>query len=317
MSVGYRQILKSLTSSQNADEAITLTLTRGSNAYSFWKYVRQRILQDTEQRHPQYLSRLRDLQYRHYSPQDPEWDLLEHLYHSALSYQYRVETSRKPYLSNPQLNKALKMIPTLPEVFYMYQLPDDVVDAHIEREQERREAKHLKPVNVGNLQMILCRAREWRQYKHPWELVACALILCGRRVGEIITSLTWDRDSVYTARVGGIAKQDMGDDESVVVPLLCLYEDFDELMTKIREIQLPTTSTTHRLKPACMRVFGEWFNHSQRRNIYGEAAYRMRHESGFYPEMSKIMWIDKALAHSVNVVNVAGNLTYQSLTFNE
>lgn len=313
MCVGYRRILESLLSSQNADEAISLTLTRGSNAYSFWRYVRKRLIQNTENRHPDYLSRLRDLQYRHLSPHDEDWQRLEHLYHSPLPYQYRVEISRKAYLTSADLDKALKMIPTLPEVFYMYVLPPAVIDTYIEREKERRERKHLNAVNIGNLQTILSRAREWRD-KRPWEMVACALIICGRRVGEILTGMTWERDGPFTARVHGLTKQEI---TSAVIPLLCPYEEFDELMLKIRENDLPTTSTTHRLKPACNRVFGEWLNHSQRRNIYAEAAYRMREMSGFHPHMSKIMWIDEALAHSVNVIHVAGNLAYQSLTFNE
>lgn len=313
---GYRDILICLsTERNNVDEAIRLTLQRGDKAYGFWRYVRQRFIHNTENRHPHYLSRLRDLQYRHLSPQDEEWDLLEHLYHSPLHHQYRVETSRKPYLPHrPDLDQALRSIKTLPDIFYQYVLPPEVVEIHIERQMERRELKHLNPVNIANLQTILCRAREWRSLNHPWELVACALILCGRRVGEILETLTWEPDGPYTANVKGLTKQPV---DEAVIPLLCPYEDFHDLMSKIREVQLPTTSTTHRLKPAFVRVFGEWLNHSQRRNVYGEAAYRMREESGFHPTMSKIMWIDHALAHTVNVVQIAGNLAYQSLTFNE
>jgi hypothetical protein len=309
------QIIESLKSTPNADEAISLTLLRESNAYSTFKYVRQRILHNTESRHPQYLQRLRDLQYRHFSPQDPEWELLEHLYHSPLHHQYRVETSPKAYLTDhPDLDKALKLIHSVHENFYLYRMPDEVVERAIEKERESRELKHARAVTITDLQMILCRAREWRRCAHPWELVACALFLCGRRVGEVLSSLEWEYHGPYTANVSGLTKQDAS---SATIPLLCTYEDFDELMQRIRETQLPTTSTTHRLKPAYLRVFGEWFNHSQRRNIYGEAGYRMRHESGFYPDMSKIMWIDKALAHTTNVVHTAGNLVYQSLVFND
>lgn len=311
------QIIENLRSTKNADEAIKLTLLRGKNAYSFWRYVRRTFIRNTENRHPDYLQRLRDLQSSHFSPHEPEWSLLEQLYHSPLPYQYRVEVSSKPYLpDHPEINQALQNIKTLPEVFYMYVLPEEVWREAIARERARRESKHTNPPNIGNLQQILDRARDWRDLKHPWELVACALILCGRRVGEIVQSLTWEEDdtSEYTAFVSGLTKQLI---TSATIPILCPYQDFADLMTKIRENELPTTCTTHRLKPAFIRVFGVWLNHSQRRNIYGEAGYRMRHESGFFPDISKIMWIDKALAHSVNVVQTAGNLTYQSLTFDE
>lgn len=204
------------------------------------------------------------------------------------------------------------MIRSTAEVFEMYVLPEEYAMEAKEREIAQREAKHANPVNISNLGAIVKCARNWRDLKRPWELVSCALVLSGRRLCEIVQCMTWEPDTSFTARVDGLAKNHQG---SAVIPLLCPYEDFDELMTKIREHQLPMTSTTHRLRPAFTRVFGEWLGHSERRNIYGEAGYNMRHETGFFPMASKIMWIDKALAHSTNVVASAGNLTYQSLTF--
>jgi hypothetical protein len=312
---GYRKVL-TLLSTQNVEEAIRLTIAKGSKAYGFWAYVRNKFFHDDKNRHPQYLSRLRDLQYRHFSPQEPEWQLFEQLYDSPLHVQYRVEACRKPYLANhPELDQALKMIKSLPESFYNYTLPPEYAEDAIERARDARELKHARAITISDLQMILSKSRDWRQYQHPWELVSCALFLCGRRVGEVINTLVWEYHGPYTARVRGISKQT--DTDEAVIPLLCTYEDFDGLMTKIRETQFPTTSTTHRLKPAFVRVFGEWFGHAHRRNIYGEAAFRMRNDSGFHPTMSRVMWIDMALAHQTNVIHSAGNLVYQSLLFND
>lgn len=312
-----REIISTLLHSRNAERAIKITIERNESAYSFYKYIRQKILRNDDNRCPNYLQRLRHFQYLHFSPQDEEWKLLENLYHSPLSYQYRVETSRKAYLpATPDLDKALKQIKCLPESFYEYRMPEDVVARAVEQEREKRELKHMEAVTISDLQTILSKAQSWRDVTHPWERVACASILCGRRVMEIIDTLTWEKEGPYLARVRGITKQDILD-ESVVIPLLCTYEDFDELMQLIREAHLPTDCTTHRLKPAFNRYFGQWYNHSQRRNIYGEATFRLRHQSGFFPSMSKIAWIDKALCHNSNVIQQASNLTYQALVFED
>lgn len=312
---GYRHILTKLFCDQDAPSAIRLTIERdASNAYSFFRYCRRKALDDDSHRHPQYLQRVRHFQHVYFSPQDPEWQLLNDLMEGSLRFQYRVETSRKPYL--PRQDKELKAIRCMPDVFYEYQIPEEYMEEAIERERESRERKHLRPVHIGDLQTILSIARNWRELTHPWELVACASILCGRRTQEITHTLTFEsyQGSNYLIAVDGILKQTK---TSGIIPILCEYQDFAQLMAKIREHDLPIDSSTHRLKPAFHRVFGEWFSHTQRRNIYCEAAYRVREISGFHPHMPKLMWFDEALCHSSNVIHQATNLTYQTLVFNE
>lgn len=311
--VGYQQIIASLKSSPNANEAIALTIQRSeSNAHSFCKYVRRKFLRDESNRDPQYLQRLRHFQQVHFGPQDPEWAQLEDLMERPLHHQHRVETSRRPFLKRH--DAALKEIRCVCANFYDYKMPDEIVEEAVEREQERREARHMKPQNIGNIQLILSKALAWRQHNHPWELVACASILCGRRTQEILWAMEWERESDRILQVRGLLKQAVG---AGPIPILTDYEDFAALMAKIREHAYPHESTTHRLKPAFVRVFGEWLNHSERRNLYCEAAYRMRMESGFFPGLPQIMWFDKALCHDKNVIHQAPNLTYQTLTFDE
>lgn len=184
----------------NPQEAIRLTLER-DNVYSYYKYCRREFIGDDRNRDPQYLYRVRHFQHVHFSPQDPEWDLLTKLMEGSLRDQYRVETSRKPYLARHDAD--LKAIHCLPDTFYEYIIPPQYQEIVREREREARELKHLRPVNVGNLQMILSRAKSWRDFKHPWEWVACASILCGRRTQEILWSLTWERRSDYVIYVTG------------------------------------------------------------------------------------------------------------------
>lgn len=314
----FHTILECLITQKNAQKAIELTIERDINkAYSFYKHVRQQIFRNDSYRDPQYLQRLRHFQHVHFSPQDEAWSLLDSLLNAPLREQYRVETTRKPYLpSAPELDKALQQIHCLPPAFYDYVMPAEIIRRARIRDLEAVEKKHLKSVNVGNLQTILSKARNWRHHHHPWELVACASILCGRRTAEIVRCMQWEKESAFVARVQGLAKV-AGNDAKASIPLLCSYEDFDELMNRIRELYLPTESSTNRLKPAMMRVFGQWFDHGQRRNLYAEAAFHERNVSGFFPDMSKVMWVDKALSHSSNVVNQALNLTYQSLTFRD
>lgn len=308
-----RIILECLIKDNDAQKAVALTVGRDANkAYSLFKYVRQRIFRDDSHRNAQYLQRVRHFQHVHFSPQDDNWWLLDSLLHASLREQYRVETGHKPYLAAaPDLDKALRQIRCLPDVVYDYVMPPEVVQRAKRMGEEARERKHLKALNVGDLQTLISKAREWPRYEHAWEWVACALLLSGRRTCEILECMEWERDGPYTARVTGLGK----DNEDAVIPLLVTYEEFDALMYRIREARLPIDGSTHRLKPAMKRVFGKWYDHGQRRNIYAEAAFHERNASGFYPEMSKIMWIEKALSHSLQWIKHAGNLTYQSLTF--
>jgi hypothetical protein len=312
---GYSTILHVLFTERDPEKAIQLTIDRNpENAYSFYKYVRQRIFQDDTLRDPQYLQRVRHFQHVHYSPQDPEWHTLNTLMEGSLRTQYRVETARAQHLPDKALDQALKAIPCLPQEFYEYRMPLEIVEDAMERLRTRREAKHARPVTISNIQTIVETARNWFILKHPWDLVACASILCGRRTQEIVRDMEYEPHSDYQIKVSGLCKQKIG---AGVIPILTHAEKFMELMGKIREHQLPVDSSTHRLKPAFERIFGKWYNHSERRNIYCEAAWRTRDESEFYPEMSKIMWFDKALCHDDNVIHRAANLTYHAAQFEE
>lgn len=258
---------------------------------------------------------MRHFQHVHFGPQDPEWSLLDNLMEGSLRSQYGVETSRKPFFpGRPGLDASLRQIKCLPAAFYEYVLPEEFAERALDREQERREEAHCRAINIGDIQTIVSRAKTWEEREHPWELVACASILCGRRTQEIIWAAEFEPVSMYVVRVKGLLKQAIGEGE---IPLLVKTEDFLRLLAKIRENQLPTESTTHRLKPAFVRIFGEWFNHTQRRNIYCEAAFRLREESGFFPNHPRLFWFDKALCHDRNVIHQAPSLIYQSLTFNE
>lgn len=231
----------------------------------------------------------------------------------SLREQHNIEISKKPFFQDqPLLDKALRQIKSAAEVFYEYTIPNSLVKRSLEREARRREIAHCQPINIRNIQTIISRAREWRQFSHPWELVACASIICGRRTQEILRSMEWKKESEFVLQVQGLLKQAVG---AGPIPILIPADDFDDLMARIRENQLPCESSTHRLKPAFLRVFGEWFNHTQRRNIYCEAAFRLREESGFFPDYPPIIWFDKALCHDSNVVHQAPSLSYQTLTF--
>lgn len=313
--IGYSAILHALFTERDPEKAVQLTIDRNpNNAYSFYKYVRQRIFRDDTNRHPDYLQRVRHFQHVHYSPQDPEWHILNTLMEASLRTQYSVETARAQHLPNKALDKALKSIPSLPQEFYVYQMPLEIVEEAMDRLRVRREEKHARPVTISNVQTIVETARNFQEFKHPWDLVACASILCGRRTQEILCDMEYEPHSDYQIKVSGLCKQKIG---AGIIPILTTADKFMELMQKIREHHLPIESSTHRLKPAFKRIFGKWYNHSERRNIYCEAAWRVRDESGFYPEMSKIMWFDKALCHDDNVIHRAANLTYHAAQFEE
>jgi hypothetical protein len=310
---GYSTILHVLFMEKDPEKAVQLTIDRDPhNAYSFYKYCRQRIFCDERYRHPEYLQRVDSFQQAHFRPENPEWGLLNALKTSPLRTQFRVETSRANYLPDRALNKLLQQIPCLFPEFYDYCMPLEVVEGAVDRMRLRREAKHARPVTISNIQSLVETARGWSLLKRPWDLVACASILSGRRTQEIVRDMVYIPHSDYQVEVSGLCKQRVG---AGIIPVLCRSDQFVELMAKIREHHLPVDSSTHRLKPAFTRIFGQWFNHSERRNIYCEAAWRMRDVSGYHPDMSKIMWFDQALCHDVNVIHQATNLTYHAAQF--
>jgi hypothetical protein len=316
MGLGYRNILTKLLIEGDAPSATKLTIERDpENAYSFFRYCRRKIVDDDKNRDPKFLQRVRDFQHVHFGPQDPEWQKLDELMGSTLKQQYHNEISTKPFFKNHRpLDAPLRQIKCMPPVFYEYTIPDEITEKAIERDQERREVRHCTAINISNIQTIVSRAQQWRTCAHPWDLVACASILCGRRTQEITWAASFEPVDKYVVWVSGLLKQNVGEGE---IPILIDSHEFVELIAKIRENRLPDESTTHRLKPAFMRLFGEWFNHTQRRNIYCEAAYRMRDTSRFHPDYPPIMWFDKALCHDSNVIHQAPSLAYQTLTFHE
>lgn len=313
---GYQDILTSLLSEGDAQKAIRLTIERNEqNAFSFAKYCLQKIYADDAHRHPHYLQRVRHFQHVHFGPQDPEWGQLNDLMEGSLRSQYRVEISRDSFFrGRPDLDRALREIKCLPDAVYDYRIPDELVEDAKERERERREQLHSNPVNISDVQTIISRALDWRAFSNPWELVACASILCGRRTIEILREAEFTPVDRYIVRVSGLVKQGRGEGPIPIVGETC---EFMAIMEKIREANLPTASHTNRLKPAFTRVFGEWFNHTQRRNIYCEATYRNRDVSGFHPGLPRMVWFDKALCHDSNVIHQAPSLCYQTLTFHE
>jgi hypothetical protein len=313
---GYRDILTRLLSDQNASEAIRLTIERDrDNAYSFAKYCLSKIVGDDNNRRPDYLLRVRYFQHVHFSPQDPEWDQLQLLMEGSLRAQYRAETSRKPFFrGRPDLDADLRQIKCLPHAVYEYRIPEELVEEAKERERERREELHSNPVNISDIQTIISRALAWRERSDPWEWVACASVLCGRRTQEILHAADFTPVDRYIVQVSGLLKQGKGEGK---IPVVGDTDDFMALMEKIRENNLPSYNHSNRFKPAFVRVFGGWYNHTQRRNIYCEATYRCRDISGFYPDAPRIIWFDRALCHDSNVIHQAPSLCYQTLTFHE
>lgn len=150
----------------------------------------------------------------------------------------------------------------MPDIFYEYKIPQEMIDAALQEQQERTEMKNVKPATITEIQTILSRAKEWKFYKeNPWDLVACASILCGRTMEEIICEMEWERVSDTMIRVN-----------NEIIPILIPYQDFDVLMKKIRETRLLSTNG---LKPSMIRLFGKWYPHGHRYDIYCKAVDRL------------------------------------------
>lgn len=318
----YQSIISALFTDQDPAKAIALTLARGDETcYSYWESIRKRIIRDERFRADNFLFRLRQFKEEHFSPQDPQWALLEDLATKTLREQYAVERCRKPFLkcANPALEDQLKKIKCLNPLFYDYVLPREAHQRQKARRTEKLESRHVNSVQIelGEMQRILSVAKNWREYG-PVDRLVCALILSGRRVPEVLVTMRWEPDpeNRFRAVVWGMGK-DQDAETRWTIPILCDYTEFDLLMQDVRS-QLDgwfresgaMYQTIHR---ADVRVFGTKLNHSMKRAIYSELAFRERHVSQFMVNATKMRFVDAALAHECSVADLTIS-TYQAYT---
>ena len=314
----FRAIITALKEG-NLQKAIAITVARGDGAYGYWQNVRTKIRADEWFRSPLYLQQLRDFKERHFSPQDQQWERLEELAQASLQRQCFVQSSRQDYLKHPLNQELIKIAPLRP-IVYDYVIPKEFWNVHIARKEAAKDRKHANATNIGDLQTIISKAREWRQYQDLPALLACALILTGRRICEIHGDMEFrlDPENSYRAIVKGLAKT-LDTDREWTIPLLMPYADIIALIGQIRmQDRLLRGSESQMIQRAEIRVFGRKLEHSMRRNIYAEAAFRERHVHQFMPSASQLLFADAVLCHE-NTNSLAKHRLsgYAALTFDE
>lgn len=318
----FQNIINTLFIEQDPEGAVQLIIDAGPNqAYARWGTIRKKIIHDEGFRQDHYLQQLRQFKEEHFSPQDPQWSLLEELALKPINEQYAVQRAKKPFLKcgNPGLETQLRKINVLQEPFYRFFLPPNYAREKKQRDVERMESKHANSevVSLSELQTIISIARNWREQDHRIQ-PTCLMILSGRRMCEVLGEMAYEPDpeNNYRAIVWHLAKG-VEWERRWTIPLLCPYSEFAELIQLVR-----TNFPDLKDKPGRSsyvtrqetRVFGSNLGQTKRRSLYAEGTWRERSVNQFMTTATKMMFVDCVLCHEIPLA-LSGNSTYQAVTF--
>ena len=230
------------------------------------------------------------------------------------------------------MNRLFKAITPVQAPFYDFKLPAEIGELRRKRVNENDEArqahkigeKSTYEISVIDAIGIVEKAREVildniGSITDWYNNVAAIQILSGRRTYEVICSLFYTPASLpFQANVVGIAKKHqlkVDGYEQHTIPLLCPYSEFEKAMDRIRQYKPynPDTDDATEITPmhsrsiatATKRLFGRRLNHTQKRNLYAEMAWRRRHIENLFligeQSCSKHTWFSRALCHDFNL----------------
>lgn len=308
--------------------------------YSTWVRTRQLIVRNDGNKDPEYAKHISELVELVTDREDAE-KLLK-LLDSPLRDQHRIQQQKLPFLKDKRVNRLLKAItPVLPS-FYEFKLPRHIVEQRMKRVRENDEARQAHQlgdkaayeISDNDAIRMIDKAREVildniGSITDWYNNVAAIQILSGRRTYEVICSLLYTPASQpFQANVVGIAKSNklkVDGYEQHTIPLLCPYADFEKAMDRIRQYKSynPDTDDATEITPmhsrsiatATKRLFGRRLNHTQKRNLYAEMAWRRRNTENMFltgdQSCSKHTWFSRALCHDFNLETTT---RYQVLT---
>jgi hypothetical protein len=302
--------------------------------YSTWVRTRQLIVRNDDNKDPEYTKHISELVELVTDRGDAE-KLLK-LLDSPLRDQHRIQQQKLPFLKGRRIDRILKAItPVLPS-FYDFKLPRRIVEQRMQRVRENDEARQAHQIgdkaayeiSDNDAIRMIDKAREVildniGSITDWYNNVAAIQILSGRRTYEVICSLLYTpASSPYQANVVGIAKSNslkVDGYEQHTIPLLCPYADFEKAMDRIRQYKPynPETDDATEITPmhsrsistATKRLFGRRLNHTQKRNLYAEMAWKRRNIENMFlignQSCSKHTWFSRALCHGFNMDTTA------------
>lgn len=261
-----------------------------------------------------------------------------HLLSAPLIEQNRVYSLPKcKYLDNPEHDLLLHNIRPCTPVFYDFVAPHFIREAATAKTRARRVERMMQTdgrdynFSLAELDRIVAIAKH-AIYTMPTPLatsgdycrVAAALtILTGRRVGEIVKTLSHQPGPTpFQATVSGVTKgRVLKSTETFTIPLLVPYSDMKMAMDAVRAFRTITGdyddpqmgSIYATMGGVSKKMFARSLTHTQKRNIYIEMAYRDKENNGFMPQgCSKDAWVKLALCHDLIFPDVTS--TYNAMT---
>lgn len=336
------EIVYVLMEERDVDAALQLLLSKYPDPYqqaaacdNYASQVRAFVIRQPEYKNPEFDHELCAL-LPEAIPEDRQRIL--DLFNASLRVQYRTLSSKKRYLHNFRLERRLKQLKPVDPILYEFQLSDDLSQAAQEQRTQRIVAQqHHDRHDPGfynktetQIQELLRIATEFiskpiTKTTDLWKMINALGFLCGRRNSEIYETLQWSPAShPYQTTVKGILKREgvtTGQEDEFTIPLLCPYLDFDKAMTSIREFREANATSSVVQSPCmrqqCIRLFGENYTHTQKRNIYAEMAWRNRELNGFLTgsqSCAKRVWIQHALCHNFNRIGDTDRYTVMNIS---
>lgn len=320
------EIAFTLMEEEDVDEALKMLLSNYPNPYdqaaAVENYVSQVkafiIRQDHLYKNPEFEEQVFQLMV-HATKEDRQ--RLMDLADAPLRVQYRTCLMKKRYLHDFRLDRQLKHLKPVKPIIYEFQISDDLATMAQEQRQRRiedaqhhnRHSEDFYNKSEEEAEMFVVRALDTiktpiNKQSDLYRTIAALGLLCGRRNMEIAETLVWQPAShPYQAVVAGISKREgvyTGLEDEFTIPLLCSYTEFADAMTRVREFLANSNKKFNQssIYIQSVKVFGEKLNHTQKRNLYSELAWRKRDTQNQFlvgnQACSKAVWIQQALCHN-------------------
>lgn len=300
-----------------------------------WKQARMFILHNEANRNFAFTDQVKDL-IRICDRSDQV--LLSDLIDMPCVEQHKIIESSTPYLGDLEYDEYLKGLMVMMPEFYVFAFPSDMElwFKELEKDRNMKAMFHrLKPAAEYNFdkeeiddiistsKKILTRNGIYTN-KQYYEAVVAMQIATGRRSTEIVNSINiFPSSHPYQAIVSGVLKDSRRFDEMIPIPLLAPYQDVERTYRQLREFKNMSgytnvqihAMTSSNITNASKRLFGRRLTHTQKRNIYCEVAYSLRHsENHFLTEScSKEAWVASALGHKLHGLLLTHTSRYQMM----
>lgn len=298
--------------------------------YNRWKRIRSLLIRDSRFINPEYEERMQSLIHRALVTDHTGFDstLLRNLLLSTIEDKHKIHLfTKRSTFKNREIFLQFKKIKPFINLFYDFKLPDELIIAKdvrvrdIDTLKQMHKSSRSNIFNVSRLQLD-----EWKKTSQNalrdennfskskiGIAIAAIQLLSGRRLIEILHGMTIVRKgpSDNSAVVTGLAKKKTtllatvtNEEQELVIPLLCSYDVFKNVIEKIRSIEICTgvvrpyvfTKTTKASKD----LFKEKLDHTAKRNLYCELCWLTRDIHLCHTTCSKKAFFGLILGHDLS-----------------